>query len=32
MKNILMKLFKNRIIRVDYRKDKVLIHYNDLLL
>lgn len=32
MKNILMKLFKNRIIRVDYRKDKVLSYYNDLLL
>ncbi len=32
MKIILMKLFQNRIIRVDYRENKVLSHYNDFLL
>ncbi len=29
MKNLLMKLFQNRFIRVDYREDKVLGRYND---
>lgn len=29
MKNILIKLFQNRIIRVDYREYKVLRYYND---
>lgn len=29
MKNILIKLFKNKIIIVDYREYKVLRYYND---
>ena len=29
MKNILIKLFQNRIIRVDYKEYKVLRYYNN---